>query len=116
MIHLRFRAHLLKQQRLERHKSAVERRHRLEDKQRQRWRHSGHYACAQGELLEFVQLCIAETKTNDFVFINVSCFAIVLTLGSLINKNTKASDAGTFRLRFTVCITHSFPFYLHESV
>ena len=48
MFHVFFRANRLKQQRLERQKTATERRQALESKQKDRWKNSNHIECAQG--------------------------------------------------------------------
>lgn len=45
-----YRAHRLKQQRLERQKTATERRKALDSKQKERWKNSSHFECAQGIL------------------------------------------------------------------
>lgn len=41
----------MKQQRLERQKSANERRQALDNKQKERWKNSSHLECGQGILL-----------------------------------------------------------------
>ena len=50
LIFIYVRASLLKQHRLERHKKAIERRHRLEDERKGRWKKSGHFICHKGKV------------------------------------------------------------------
>jgi len=50
------RANRLKQQRLERQKTATERRQTLENKQRERWKNSNHFECAQGIVLNVISI------------------------------------------------------------
>lgn len=51
MVIIVVRAYRLKQQRLERQKSANERRQALDNKQKERWKNSSHLECGQGILL-----------------------------------------------------------------
>ena len=50
------RANRLKQQRLERQKTATERRQTLESKQRERWKNLNHFECAQGKVLHVISM------------------------------------------------------------